>query len=256
MQPCVDPDGVLIDAGSDCETARRLPERLARVYERIVGAGGDPARIKVVAVTKGLGTEAVKAAVENGLSDIGENYARELLSKADDLSSSDTAIAEVTPRVRPSKFDGDETSLRWHFLGSIQRNKVRSLSGRVYCWQGVSRRVEAEEISRWASGAQVMVQVALEPSETRNGCLPARVPELVRSLADLDVVVTGLMAVGPTDPTTSRAAFRIVREIADDLDLVERSMGMTADLEDAVKEGATMLRVGTGLFGERPRRGG
>lgn len=225
-------------------TLEGLPDRLARVYERVESAGGDPGRIKLVAVTKGFGMTAVTAALDNGLADIGENYAQELLSKAGRMGAESSDVDDVS------------TSARWHFLGAIQRNKVRSLASVVKCWQGVARRVEAEEISRWAPGAEVMVQVLLDSAGTRNGCRAPEVPDLVRSLADLDVNVIGLMAVAPADPTMSRDAFRAVRELADDLELVERSMGMTSDLEDAVKEGATMVRVGTALFGCRPDRGG
>ncbi len=212
----------------------QLEERLAAVHDRIAATGRAPDDIVVVAVTKGFGVDAVEAAAAIGLADIGENYAHELAEKA--LAS-----------------PGDDRR-RWHFLGRVQRNKVRSIASTVHLWQGVDRPAAGEEIARRAPGAKVLVQVRIDAEPTaRNGCDPDDVPALVERLDGLGLDVRGLMAVGPRGgPELARAGFRKVSALADRLGLPERSMGMTDDLDVAVEEGSTMVRVGRGLFGARP----
>ena len=205
-----------------------IADRLAAVRERIASTGRDPDGVAVVAVTKGFGPEAVRAAAAAGIVDVGENYAQELAAKA------------------------QEVTARWHFLGHVQRNKVRSIAPVVHLWQGVDRVAAGEEIARRAPGARVLVQVRLA-GEVRNGCEPNEVPVLVARLAALGLDVRGLMAVGPAGPPElARPGFAQVGALADRLGLVERSMGMTDDLEGAVEEGSTMVRVGRGIFGARP----
>jgi pyridoxal phosphate enzyme (YggS family) len=209
---------------------------LERVRERIAGSGGDPAHVRVVAVTKGFGPDAVLAALGAGLVDVGENYAQELLAKHDALT--DPAGREV----------------RWHFLGAVQRNKVAALTPVVSCWQGVARAAEGNAIARRRPGAAVLVEVDVTGAPERNGCAPDEVPDLVDELRTAGLDVHGLMTVAPQEPDAARRAFRLVRVLADDLGLAERSMGMSDDLEIAVAEGSTMVRVGRALFGDRPRR--
>lgn len=236
-----------MNGGSIDTTA--LAERLAAVRARIVAAGREPDDVVVVAVTKGFGADAVEAAAAVGLDDVGENYARELAEKW-----------EAVP--------GD--GRRWHFLGRVQRNKVRSVAAAVHLWQGVDRMAAGEEIARRAPGARVLVQVRIDDVDpnglhadglhpngrgptARNGCAPDEVPALVERLDGLGLDVRGLMAVGPPGPPElARPGFRQVSALADRLGLVERSMGMTDDLGVAVEEGSTMVRVGRGLFGARP----
>jgi uncharacterized pyridoxal phosphate-containing UPF0001 family protein len=214
--------------------AEDIVTRLAGVRERIAAAGVDPAAVEVVAVTKGFGADAVRAALDAGIVDIGENYADELVGKA-------AATGGVDPVPR------------WHFLGSIQRNKIARLAPLVACWQGVSRLEEGRSIATRRAGAKVLVQVDIAGIPGRGGCPPEGVAGLVSDLLDEDLEVAGLMAVGPPGPPEgSRAGFRAVRLLADALDLPVRSMGMTEDLEVAVAEGSTMVRIGRGLFGDRP----
>ena len=201
---------------------------LAAVRDRIRTAGGDPVQVTVVAVTKGFGDDAVEAAVAAGATDLGENYAAELAAKW-----------------RPG--------VRWHFLGAIQRNKVRSLATMVDLWQGVDRRDEAEAIASRAAGAAVLVQVNVSGEPQKSGCAWDDVASLVERARAAGVEVRGLMAVGPSGPPeAARLPFRRLAQVARSLELPEVSMGMTADLEVAVQEGATMVRVGTALFGARP----
>jgi len=183
----------------------------------------------VVAVTKGFGADAVRAAHEAGLRDIGENYDTELRRKA----------------------PGPEGT-RWHFLGPVQRNKVRTLAPLVAVWQGVARVVEGERIAACAPGATVLVQVDCTGLPGRNGCTLDEVPRLVRALSALELDVQGLMTVAPPGDGAA-AVFRQVAQMARSLDLPERSMGMTDDLEAAVAAGTTMVRIGRALFGERSR---
>jgi PLP dependent protein len=203
---------------------------VAAVRQRVEAAGGDPERVRVIAVTKGHGLDAVQEALDAGLSDLGESYAQELVGKAAQL----------------------EPDVRWHFIGGLQRNKVRLVAPFVHLWQSVDRLSLAAEIARRAPGAAVLVQVNVTGLEHQSGCPPGRVASVVEGCTDLGLDVRGLMAIGPQGPDdVVRAGFRQVRELADRLGLPERSMGMSGDLEAAVAEGTTMIRVGTALFGPR-----
>jgi pyridoxal phosphate enzyme (YggS family) len=211
-------------------SADQVETALAEVRRRIVVAGGDPARVGVVAVTKGFGPDAVAAAVDAGLVDIGENYAQELLTKA----------ATV------------ESAVRWHFLGPVQRNKVAALAPHVHLWQAIDRLAAGEAIAKRQPGAHVLVQVNVSGEASKAGVAPPEAADLVGALRGLDLDVAGLMAVGPSGPREdARAGFRLLAAMAEDLGLQERSMGMSEDLEIAVEEGATMVRIGRALFGPR-----
>lgn len=212
-----------------------VPAALEVVRRRIADAGGDPEAVRIVAVTKGFGPEAVAAAIAAGVVDVGENYAQELVAKAQELA-------------RPGG-----PQVRWHFLGAVQRNKVPALAPLVWCWQGVAREVEGAAIARRRPGADVLVEVDTTGLPGRHGCPPERVSDLVTALQAEALDVRGLMTVAPVGPE-ARSAFRTVRDLADRLSLPERSMGMSDDLEEAVMEGSTMVRIGRAIFGERPPR--
>jgi PLP dependent protein len=202
------------------------------VRRRIADAGGE-GRVRLVAVTKGFGADAVDAVVRAGVNDVGESYAQELVAKASQVTTSD---------------------LRWHFVGRVQTNKVRALLPLVDVWQSVDRAAVGDEIARRAPGATVLVQVNVSDEPQKGGCHPDETAALVAHLRGAGVVVTGLMAVGRAGPAeVVRPGFRLLSQIADDLGLRERSMGMTDDLEVAVEEGSTMVRIGRALFGDRPR---
>ena len=216
-----------------------VARRLTAVRRRIERAGGDPARVRVIGVTKGFGPDTVRAAYDAGLRDLGENYAAELVAKA-----AATAVGQA------------EDPVVWHFLGALQRNKVPRLAPIVGLWQSVARVAEGERIARVAAGARVLVQVEMTGLPGRNGCVPSEVGELVARLADLGLDVRGLMTVAAPGPAAAKAAFESVGRLADHLGLEERSMGMSDDLEAAVAAGTTMVRVGRALFGERPAPAG
>ena len=205
-----------------------VADALAEVHARILTAGGRD--VAVVAVTKGFGADAIDAALAAGCTRIGENYAQELLAKRAAL-----AAAEV------------------HFIGRLQSNKIRSLAGVVQLYESVDRLSVVHELARRDPGARILVQVNATGEPGKGGCPPADTPSLVGHAIDSGLDVRGLMTVGPTSGSApdARAAFRTVRALADRLGLVECSMGMTADLEVAVQEGSTEVRVGTALFGPR-----
>ena len=219
-------------------TAAEVGDRLAAVRARIEAAGGADDLV-VVAVTKGFGLDAVAAAVGAGLYDVGENYAQELRDKAEGL---EVPPGGVTPR--------------FHFIGRLQRNKVRQIAELVGLWQSVDRVELAHEIAARAPGSAVLVQLNLSGEPQKGGCDPQGAPALVGACREGGLDVLGLMGVGPTGPPeAARPGFRRLVALADELDLPVRSIGMSADLEVAVEEGSTMVRIGTDLFGARPPRG-
>ena len=211
-----------------------LRARVERVRNRIADAGGDPEAVTLLAVTKGFGPEIALAAAAIGLKDLGENYAQELVAKA--------------PVVADAGFP-----VRWHAIGRLQRNKVRSLADVVALWQTVDRLDLGREIAKRAPGAAVLVQVNVSDEPQKGGCAPDAAADLVAALGDAGLDVQGLMTVGRTGaPDDARAGFAVLRRLADDLDLPVRSMGMSGDLDAAVAEGSTLVRVGSALFGPRP----
>ena len=219
--------------------AADLPTRLAEVRGRIEAAGGDPERVTLLAVTKGFGADVVRAAVAAGLTDVGESYVQELEAKAGELA------------------EGDGRVPTWHFVGGLQRNKVRKAAPHVAVWHSIDRLSLGAEVALRSPGAKVYAQVNTTGEPQKGGCEPARVPGLVDGLRDLGLDVLGLMTIGPAGPPEgARPAFRLLRELAGREGLAGLSMGMTGDLEVAVAEGATVVRGGSGLFGPRPARPG
>jgi pyridoxal phosphate enzyme (YggS family) len=217
-----------------------LPGRVAAVRDRIAEAGGDPGAVRLVAVTKGFDAGVVREALDAGLADIGESYVQELVGKATELGES-----------------AGDRGLRWHFVGRLQRNKVRKAAPHVWLWHSVDRLALGAEIARWAPGAAVLAQVNASGEASKAGCEPSMAPALVDGLVDLGLDVHGLMTIAPAGPAEgARPAFRTLRELAGRLGLGELSMGMSDDLEVAVQEGATMVRVGRDLFGPRPDQAG
>jgi pyridoxal phosphate enzyme (YggS family) len=191
--------------------------------------------VTIVAVTKGFGADAVLAALDCGFVCIGENYAQELQLKAE----------QVTSPHRPL----------WHFLGRLQRNKVRLLAPVVDVWQSVDRIELIDAISGRAPGAKIFIQANLSGEPQKGGALLTEVPVLVDHARAVGLQVQGLMGVGPEGPPEgARGGFRALVELADVLGVEERSIGMSTDLEVALQEGSTMVRVGSGLFGTRPPR--
>lgn len=212
-------------------------ERLRALRARL------PPRVTLVAVSKTQPPEAVREAYAAGQRDFGENYAQEWRDKA-------AALADLPDLV-------------WHFVGSLQTNKVKYLVGgappRAAWVHTVDREELARELSKRAAARGAAVKVLLEVNVAREpqkaGCAPEEVPRLAAAVGALPgLELRGLMCIPPAggDP---RPHFRALRALRDGLGLPDLSMGMTADWEAAVEEGATLVRVGTAIFGARPPRG-
>ena len=213
-----------------------VASRVALVRKRIADAGGQ--NVKLIAVTKTFDISALVAAFDAGCDGVGENYAQELVAKA-----------QLVP---------SERRLPVHFIGRLQTNKVKMLAGVVDLWQSVDRRELILEIAKRCAGAttahrSIMLQVNSTNEPDKGGCQPSEVETLLSLAVNNNLDVLGLMTVGPTEsqPEQARQSFRLVRKLADQLGLAQCSMGMTGDLEVAVEEGATMIRVGSALFGAR-----
>ncbi|MFZ0059006.1 MAG: alanine racemase [Acidimicrobiales bacterium] len=210
--------------------------RLAEVRRRIAAAGGDAARVRVVAVTKGFSSAAAAAAVAAGCVDLGENYAAPLVAKA--------------ARLRAEAVDA---GVCWHLIGGIQRRSIRLLAPYVGLYETVDRSEEGAALARHHPGAAVLVEVDTTGLPGRGGVAPGEVPALVEGLVGLGLDVQGLMTVAaPDDAARARRSFAEVSSLVTSLGLREASMGMSDDLELAVAEGSTMVRVGRALFGPRP----
>jgi PLP dependent protein len=221
-----------------------LPARLAEVREEIAqrrARGGWEHPVRIVAVTKTHGPEAVRAAVAAGLDMVGENRVQEALPKQE-------AAADVP--------------VEWHLIGSLQRNKARHAAGRFALIHSVDRLDLAGELDRRvAEGARqaVLVQVNCSAEPQKGGVEPAALPALLdalRGLARLDVRGLMTMAAFDADEPALRATFARLRTLRDAAEreghrLPELSMGMSGDYGVAVEEGATMVRLGTVLFGAR-----
>ena len=145
-----------------------------------------------------------------------------------------------------------------HFIGQLQTNKVRQLAGLVQVYETVDRARLAAEIAKRQPGASVLVQVDTTSEPGKGGCTLTELDALVDEIGRMDLDVRGLMTVGPTEggPEAARPGFRAVRSAVDRLGLTVCSMGMSGDLEVAVQEGSTQVRVGSALFGQRPVRTG
>jgi len=207
-----------------------LADVRARVDAAARATGREPEEITLVVVTKTVSVERIRGAIAQGARDLGENWAQELVAKAPQLEPDD---------------------VRWHFIGRLQRNKVRAAAPFVALWQSVDREELSREIARHAPGAAVLVQVNIDAEPQKGGCRPEDVAALVGCTRDLGLDVQGLMTVPSAagDPT---AAFRRLRVLTDELGLPVCSMGMSGDFEAAISEGATMIRVGSAVFGPRP----
>ena len=224
-----------------------LPSRLAQVREAVARhqqIGGWSHPVRVVAVTKGHGPEAVRAAAAVGLEDVGENRVQEALAKQEAAGS---------------------VPVTWHLIGTLQRNKARQAVGRFALIHSVDRPDLATELDRRSGSGpgrqRVLVQVNCSDEPQKGGVEPPGLVPLLAELAQLGhLEVTGLMTMSALteDSAEQRRAFRRLRELRDEGEragyrLPELSMGMSGDYTTAVEEGATMVRLGTILFGERAR---
>jgi len=224
-----------------------LPGRLAHVRAEIArrqAAAGRTGPVTLVAVTKGFGLDAVEAALAAGLADVGENRVQEALEKLD------------TPTGRRAT---------WHLVGHLQRNKAKHVAGRFALIHSLDSAELADELDKRAaaSGAKqrVLLQVNVAGEAQKSGCAPTDAPRLAHHIAaQPHLALEGLMTIAPftDDEDVQRRTFRSLRVLRDGLQeeglwLPTLSMGMSADYGVAVEEGATVIRLGTVLFGPRDR---
>jgi pyridoxal phosphate enzyme (YggS family) len=215
-----------------------LRERLAAVRERIARAAErarrHPAEITLLAVTKLFPAAVIREAYELGLREFGENYVREFEEKA-------PAVADLA-------------DARFHLIGHLQSNKSKKAAELFQVIQTVDSPKLARRLNDAGRALEVMLEVKLSEEEAKSGADPASLAELIEAVRGCgNLRLLGLMTMPPwtDDPEASRPYFRRLRELAQRHGLPQLSMGMSHDLEAAIEEGATCVRVGTALFGKR-----
>jgi pyridoxal phosphate enzyme (YggS family) len=230
----------------------RLTDVRARIARAARDAGRDPAKIRLIAVSKTHGAALIREAYAAGQRDFGENYVQELSRKADEL--------------------GDLPGISWHFIGRLQRNKCKLVAPLAALVHSVDSMRLARELGKRAAEVRrseagetrstlaVLVEVNVGGEAQKSGCAPAEIGGLLDAIAaEPALSLRGLMTVPPhtDDPAGARPFFDELVRLRDQHGGAERlpelSMGMTHDLEHAILAGATIVRVGTAIFGERPR---
>lgn len=227
------------------ENIRTIQQRIATACER---SGRPPSDVTLLAVSKTFSEETIRQAVDAGVVDIGENYVQELLGKREQLN---------------------DPSIRWHFIGHLQSNKVKYIADWIHLIHAVDSIGLAEEIHKRATVAgrtiDVLVEVNTSGESSKFGVRPGETLDFIRTLSALhNVRINGLMTIGPflPDPEQSRPMFRTLRELRDQAMALNQqnvavrhlSMGMTGDFEVAIEEGATIVRIGTAIFGRRSKQ--
>ena len=214
----------------------------SRIRSAAIAAGRDPESVTLVAVTKAKTAESVRLAATAGVTDFGENYLQEALGKMEELAG---------------------LNLTWHFIGGIQSHKTRAIADRFDWVQSGDRLSIARRLSEQrpfhAAPLNVCIQVALVHETTKGGVAPEALPQLAAAVAALPrIKLRGLMCVPPPQPDAAaeRAVFARLRHALEELNagglkLDTLSMGMSGDFESAIAEGATLVRIGTALFGAR-----
>jgi pyridoxal phosphate enzyme (YggS family) len=226
--------------------ATNIAALIARIAEAAARSGRLPDEVALVAVSKRHPEEAIRAAYAAGQRRFGENYAQELRDKA-------VALADL-----------EDTE--WHFIGHLQRNKVKYVAPSCALMETVDSARLVEELARQAArfdrSIDCLVQVNVGADEQKSGCAPGEAAAICDAVAGSDhLVLAGLMTIPPwdLDADQTRVHFAALRELRERLGgprrLPHLSMGMSHDFEEAVEEGATLVRVGTAIFGERPPRG-
>ena len=223
---------------------------LKRVKERIeaaaLSAGRDPETVKLVAVSKTVPADRVLAAIKAGATDLGENYVQEAREKIEALKGE---------------------SILWHFVGHLQSNKAKYAVKLFDLIHSVDSSKLAKELNKRAATLgkvqQILIQVNISGEETKSGIDAEQALEIVRKVSRFEnLAIRGLMTMPPffNAPDKVRPYFRALKDLQDvirkeaipNMDMTELSMGMTGDFETAIEEGATLVRIGTAIFGKRP----
>ena len=215
-----------------------------RIKEACLRCGREPSSVRLIAVSKTKPTEMIQEAIAAGILDFGENKPQELRDKYD-----------ILPK-----------NLRWHMIGNLQRNKVKYVVGRAVMIHSLGSDELAEAIEKEAEKKDlimpVLAEVNMAGESSKSGLTPEETEAFLRRVSSMKhLKVKGLMTIAPMTefPEENRVYFRELRNLAvdiarkniDNVDMYELSMGMTGDFEVAIEEGATMVRVGTGIFGAR-----
>lgn len=225
-----------------------IKENLANVRKNIEDAckkvGRDVSEVTLITVSKTKPLSDLRIAYEEGSRDFGENKVQELVSKIDEMPS----------------------DVKWHLIGHLQRNKVKYIAGKVAMIHSVDSYRLAEEINVQAKKNScvipILIEINIAGEDTKFGIKPEEAEELIREISELEnVKVSGLMTIAPNvaNPEENRAYFKAMKDLfvdissknIDNVKMKVLSMGMTNDYTVAVEEGATMIRVGTGIFGAR-----
>jgi len=231
----------------EASVAARLESVRRRIAAAAQRAGRAASDVRLVVVTKEVPASRVAEAIAAGAGDLGENRAQELVAKTAALGA-------------------DAERVTWHFIGTLQRNKVRDVVGRVRLIHSVDSVALGRAIARRAEGMgqtqDVLLEVNVAGESSKHGLTPADASSTLAALAsEPALAVRGLMTIAPEgDPGRARAAFAQLRELRDALAaevggtrVTELSMGMTSDFEPAIEEGATIVRIGSAIFGPRSR---
>lgn len=230
-----------------------IADNLVTVNERIRAAcarsGRDPAQVKLIAVSKNFPIEQIQIAFLAGQMYFGENRVQELCTKKPELPA----------------------EIEWHLIGTLQRNKVKNILGKTALIHSVDSLALAEEISKQAEKRKLLVNILLQVNiageNTKHGFAPEKIIEQIKEIGKLSgIKIKGLMTIAPitAKPEDVRPVFRELRIIAQDIEhlnipgveMKELSMGMSDDFEVAVEEGATLVRIGSRIFGQRNYEGG
>lgn len=227
-----------------------LKSRIENVFEKIEKACNRSGRradeVRLVAVSKKFGIDIIEEAYELGIRNFGENYAQEFRDKERTMNKN------------------INQNINWHFIGNIQSNKVKYLAGKTHLVHTIDRASVAKEFNKRAESLNCkidsLIEVNISSEENKSGIKENKIKELLDSLKDLNNVnIIGLMGMAPyfDNAEKARPYFKKLRELRDEIrlikkDFTELSIGMSGDFEVAVEEGATIIRIGSLIFGERP----
>lgn len=217
-----------------------------QMQETLKANGRNPDSAKLIAVSKTKPAADIVTAYQTGQLDFGENYIQEWQQKATELSTLNT--------------------LRWHFIGHIQSNKLKLIAGKIFLIHTIDRLELAQTLQKLCEdrgvNQNILLQIKISEEESKSGCAPRDLPELLKRLSEMpNITVQGLMTIGTLtdDPKKTRDEYRSLKNLLDDCNankfyrspLFELSMGMSSDFRIALEEGSTLIRIGTQIFGSR-----
>lgn len=207
---------------------QQVQERLSSIKSDIDELASEPERVRLITVTKKFDVETIRALQSLGMQDFGENYSQELEAKA----------SEIEDAV-------------WHFVGGLQRNKVKKISDVVSVWHSVTSVKLIDAIATRTNSAEIFIQVNLTREPQKSGCEPTEITGLAEHARSQGLSVLGLMVMGPTGGDSPMPVFEAAQNLTKDLGFERLSMGMSGDYKLALSCGATDLRLGEAILGPR-----